>query len=35
VAQADIDRYRALYPMSARPLQPRNRRFVLQSRLRE
>jgi carbonic anhydrase len=31
VAQADIDRYRALYPMSARPLQPRNRRFVLQS----
>lgn len=31
VAQADIDRFRALYPNSARPLQPRNRRFVLQS----
>jgi carbonic anhydrase len=35
VAQADIDRYQALYPMSARPLQPKNRRFVLQSGFRE
>lgn len=29
VAEADIDRFRALYPRSARPLQPRHRRFVL------
>ena len=32
VAEADLDRYRALYPNSARPLQPRNRRLVLASR---
>ncbi len=31
VAEADLDRYRALYPDSARPLQPRNRRLVLAS----
>ena len=32
VAEADLDRYRTLYPNSARPLQPRNRRLVLSSR---
>jgi len=31
VAQADIDAFRAIFPMNARPLQPLNRRFVLQS----
>jgi carbonic anhydrase len=31
VAQADIDRFIALYPMNARPIQPDNRRFVLSS----
>lgn len=29
VAAGDIAAFRALYPMNARPLQPRNRRFVL------
>lgn len=29
VAQADIDRFKSLYPMNARPVQSANRRFVL------
>ena len=29
VAAGDVAAFRALYPMNARPLQPRNRRFVL------
>jgi len=29
VAQADIDAFRAIFPMNARPLQPVNRRFLL------
>jgi carbonic anhydrase len=32
VAETDLDRYRALYPNSARPLQPSNRRLVLESK---
>jgi carbonic anhydrase len=31
VAQADIDKFTALFPMNARPAQPANRRFVLVS----
>ena len=31
VAQADIERFKTLYPASARPLQQRNRRFRLMS----
>lgn len=31
VAQADIDRFMALFPMNARPAQPANRRFILVS----
>jgi carbonic anhydrase len=31
VAQADILRFATLYPMNARPLQDRNRRFILTS----
>lgn len=31
VADADIARFRALYPMNARPLQPVNRRYLLES----
>jgi carbonic anhydrase len=30
VAQADIDRFRSIFPLDARPLQPLNRRFLLQ-----
>jgi carbonic anhydrase len=29
VAQADIDAFKAIFPMNARPLQPLNRRFLL------
>ncbi|MBN8919097.1 MAG: carbonic anhydrase family protein, partial [Rhizobiales bacterium] len=29
VAQADIDAFRAIFPMNARPLQAVNRRFLL------
>ena len=31
VAQADIDRFHAIFAMNARPVQPLNRRFVLRS----
>jgi carbonic anhydrase len=31
VAQTDIDAFRALYKMNARPLQPVNRRFLLRN----
>jgi carbonic anhydrase len=31
VAQTDIERFARLYPMNARPAQPRNRRFILHS----
>jgi len=31
VDQADIDAFRKLFPMNARPLQALNRRFVLRS----
>jgi carbonic anhydrase len=29
VAAADVERFAKLYPMNARPVQPRNRRFLL------
>jgi len=31
VAPTDIERFAKLYPMNARPIQPRNRRFILRS----
>jgi carbonic anhydrase len=31
VAQTDIERFAKLYPMNARPVQPRNRRFILRA----
>ena len=31
VAQADVDKFTALFPMNARPAQPANRRFILVS----
>jgi len=32
VAEADIARFAKLYPMNARPVQNRDRRFILSSR---
>jgi carbonic anhydrase len=31
VAKADVNRFQALFPMNARPVQPANRRFILHS----